>query len=146
MRRKPRRNRDLTHEDWAALYARVIALDLRIVIAEITSRGLKASSIHRRGHTEVWITGTKIHVCPAAIIDRSQWGTCSGPWHLDHVQDPSQPMKGKKAPDDEQHLLSLCATHDERGMKGGHVWNTANREGEWRYLREHRSEGDRPGE
>jgi hypothetical protein len=85
----------------------------------------------------------KVEICPAVVMDPSQLGTCSGPWHLDHVQDPSNPMKGVKAPDEMDHLVSLCAAHDERGMRAGHQWNTAHRQAEWDYLRERRHE--RPG-
>ncbi len=45
---------------------------------------------------------------------------CSGPLTLDHVRD--QPMMGKRAPSDMQHLVTLCAFHH---LESG--WATSHR-------------------
>lgn len=43
---------------------------------------------------------------------------------MDHVRD--QPRMGKKAPDDENHLVTLCAGHHLE-TRAGRIWATANR-------------------
>lgn len=47
--------------------------------------------------------------CVAAFLLPSTSGPCWGPLTLDHVKD--RPMMGKRAPSDEQHLVTLCAGH-----------------------------------
>lgn len=75
-------------------------------------------------------------VCPAVVIDASLFGTCSGRWTLDHVPDTMVEKmgmvirgmaRGKRAPSDPAHLISLCEGHCERGMKAGYQWNTSHR-------------------
>lgn len=61
--------------------------------------------------------------CVAPVLDSSQSGRCSGALTLDHVK--CQPMMAKKAPDDEQHLVVVCARH--HGLLGGDSWATSNR-------------------
>lgn len=66
--------------------------------------------VYRRDH---WI-------CRAPDIDPYLRDYCSGPIELDHVKE--QPMMGRKAPDDEAHLVSLCRHHHQNG------WATSHRE------------------
>jgi hypothetical protein len=66
------------------------------------------------------------HVC------RDTWGNVHQPTDLDrltldHVND--HPMLGKRAPSDEQHLVSLCAFAHFAG------WATSHRDVEREYLR-----------
>lgn len=66
--------------------------------------------------------------CVAAMLDPSTSGPCFGPLTLDHVKD--EPMMGKRAPSDEQHLVTICLGHHiETG------WATANRPSLRWYLR-----------
>lgn len=62
--------------------------------------------------------------CLAPALDSSESGKCSGRLTLDHVRD--QPMMGKKAPDDERHLVTLCESH-HLWTQAGRNWATANR-------------------
>ena len=64
-------------------------------------------------------------VCPAIVIDRKQLGKCFGRWTIDHVNEQS--TRGKRAPSDLGHCISLCEGHTEPGMKAGFIWNTAHR-------------------
>jgi hypothetical protein len=58
--------------------------------------------------------------CLAPVLSPAASGPCWGPLTLDHVKD--QPMMGKRAPSDEQHLVTLCYGHHvETG------WATSNR-------------------
>jgi hypothetical protein len=127
IRRRPRRNRDLSPEDWARLRLLVGVRDEQVVRRWMAENGYVLPRV-----------GQLPPACPAVVMDPSQWGTCSGPWHQDHVKD--DPKIGEKAPDDEDHLISLCATHDERGMRRGHQWNTAHRAEERKYLQDRRRE------
>lgn len=136
IRHRPRRNRTLTREGWAALNARVFNLDVDAVMDYCQKQNLVPLML---------IPGTRrmvakggVDICPAVVMDPSEWGNCWGEWRQDHVKD--DPMTGQKAPDDEWHLVCLCAGHDERGMRAGHVWNIANRDKERIYLRERRPE------
>lgn len=124
--RRPRRNR-LDRAGWEKLHPKVLVRDRQVVLRALVARG------HRLPRPT-----DPMPACPAWVMDPSVWGTCSGPWNLDHVKD--DPMMGKKAPDDEDFLVSLCATHDERGMRAGHSWNLAHREDERAYLRDRRRE------
>jgi len=134
IKRRPRRGRTLTREQWEELYALVIRLDLDVVIEWAEKRGDLVPLILPPGSTR--IISPKGDLCPAVVMDPSLLGTCSGEWRLDHVKE--DPMMGQKAPDDEEHLVALCAAHDERGAKAGSQWNTAHRAEENTYLREHR--------
>lgn len=73
-------------------------------------------------------------VCPAIVIDRKELGKCWGRWTLDHIN--QQATRGKRAPSDPAHLISLCEGHTENGMKAGRQWNTANRPALRAYLEE----------
>ncbi len=64
--------------------------------------------------------------CVATFLDRES-GPCDGRLTLDHVKDHL--MMGKKAPDDEQHLVTLCWHHHLDG------WATAHRPMLREYLR-----------
>ena len=140
LRRRPRRNRDLTREEWEILHAEVTKLDVDAILAWAQETpGMVPITLDPTGR--IAVSKDKIEVCPAVVMDPSLLGTCWGEWHQDHVKD--DPKIGEKAPDDIWHLVNLCAAHDERGAKAGFQWNTANRDGERSYLRQHRPE--RPG-
>lgn len=70
--------------------------------------------------------------CVAVVLDPAELGKCSGRLTLDHIQ--WEARKGKRAEDDEEHLVTLCQGHTEDGRKAGHQWNTANRPKLRRYL------------
>lgn len=75
-----------------------------------------------------WRMSGRANPCIAAWLTPSDWATCSGRWTLDHVKD--EPMMARKAPDDERHLVTLCARH--------HLelnWGERNRDIERDYLR-----------
>lgn len=66
--------------------------------------------------------------CVATFLCPSTSGHCYGDLTLDHVKD--HPMMGKRAPSDEQHLVTLCRWH--------HIdtpWATSNRPLLREYLR-----------
>lgn len=127
IRRRPRRNRTLSFEEWSILRHTVIDRDAMVVKRWMLANG---RTIPR--------AIDQMPACPAVVMDSRQWGECWGPWGLDHVKD--DPMMGQKAPDDEDHLIALCAAHDERGMKGGAQWNTGHRNEERGYLLQRRRE------
>ena len=54
-----------------------------------------------------------------AIVTLSRIDACDGRVTLDHVRD--EPMMGKRAPSDPQHLVTLCWHHHLDG------WATSNR-------------------
>ena len=57
--------------------------------------------------------------CAAAFLDPLTSGPCLGPLTLDHVKD--QPMMGKRAPSDPQHLVTICLSHHvETGWATSH--------------------------
>lgn len=132
MKRRPRRNRVLTQDQWSGLRGTVFRRDARVVLDYAAKR---------QGMRKLEVRGTSLDRplpwCPAVVMDPSQWGRCHGTWQLDHVKE--EPRTGVKADDDEEHLIALCAAHDERGMKAGFQWNTANREAEREYLAAYRS-------
>jgi len=127
IRRRPRRNRTLGFEEWQRLRLLVAVRDEQVVRRWMAKNGYQLPRASQA-----------LPACPAVVMDPSQWGTCWGPWSLDHVKD--DPMIGQKAPDDEDHLIALCAGHDERGAKAGHQWNTAHRAEERKYLLDRRRE------
>ncbi len=52
-------------------------------------------------------------------VELGEWAsTCEGRLTLDHVRD--QPMMGKRAPSDPQHLVSLCWHHHLNGWATSH--------------------------
>ena len=55
--------------------------------------------------------------CVAPQIDTNA-GDCRGRLTLDHVKD--QPMMGKRAPSDPQHLVTLCIRHHLDGWATSH--------------------------
>jgi hypothetical protein len=77
--------------------------------------------------SEFW-QNAKDNPCVAPILDPLGSGPCWGPLTLDHVNRMAGGMKGKRAPSDEYHLVSLCALHHlGHNDKGGRIWATANR-------------------
>lgn len=139
IRRRPRRGRTLTREQWEELRARIISLDM-VELMEWSEENHLLPVLMPKGEPRMLVGPKQTEICPAVVMDPSLLGTCYGPWRLDHVKD--DPMMGVKADDDEWHLVNLCEAHDERGAKAGFQWNTANRGKERTYLREHRP--DRP--
>lgn len=70
--------------------------------------------------------------CIAPRIDRNRIPPCSGELTLDHVK--AKPRFGVRAESDPQHLVTVCDGHSERGARGGHQWNTGNRDLERAWL------------
>jgi len=69
--------------------------------------------------TRLWTQWTRSGTpCVARYLDPGT-DACAGRITLDHVKD--QPMMGKKAPDDADHLVSICWHHHLDG------WATAHR-------------------
>lgn len=78
-----------------------------------------------KGAIDMWREAQR-NPCVAPTLDPLGSGPCSGRLTLDHVKD--QAMMGKRAPSDEQHLVTLCAKHHlGEGDKGGRIWATAHR-------------------
>lgn len=65
--------------------------------------------------------------CMAPQLDPTVKG-CNGRLTVDHIKE--QPRMGKRAPDDEAHLVSMCVYHHLGG------WATAHRPELRAYLRE----------
>ena len=107
-------------------------------------RRFMAAAMEQLDYGTIWVGGRLMAyaphrskgmvVCPAAYIEVAQLGKCWGRWTLDHIR--SQPRLGRRAPSDMAHLISLCQSHMEDGMKAGHQWNTANRPAIRKYLEE----------
>jgi hypothetical protein len=138
IQRKPRKRPPISREEWRVLYDHVLLRDRDVVIRLAEKAGLLPVKLPINGAILIGTRG--IEVCPAWVMDPNELGVCWGLWKIDHVQEWGVQSKGLKAPDDEDHLLSLCAGHDERGMRQGRVWNLSHRELEWRYLLERRRE------
>ena len=66
------------------------------------------------------------HGCVAVTLG-AEMGDCRGRLTLDHVK--SQPMMGKRAPSDPQHLVAVCEHHHLDG------WATSHRPELREYLR-----------
>jgi hypothetical protein len=131
LRKRPRKGRHLTRQQWDDLRDKVVHLDIEAILRWATQTDRLPVTISRDERLRA--TAEQIEVCPAVVMDPSQLGTCSGEWRQDHVK--TDPRIGVKAPDDEDHLINLCGSHDERGSRAGHQWNTAHREDERAYLR-----------
>lgn len=120
-----RHNKNRRHRppvDWEKLRLAVMIRDIAIVIRTLEERGFKPTDV-------AWLP------CPGWVMDPSSGPEgCApqGSWKLDHVK--AEPRLGMKAEDTIDRLVSLCGTHDERGMIAGFIWNTANREREREYL------------
>jgi hypothetical protein len=125
IRRKPRRNRTLTPEDWVELQTQVQRRDATMSAAKLRERldPLTAARMASQGDLP----------CVAWVIEGGPI-TCAGPRTLDHIKDDAR--MGVKAPDDVYHLVTLCAFHSEAGMTAGFQWNTANRPALRKYLAE----------
>jgi hypothetical protein len=81
--------------------------------------------------------------CVAPMLDPAEEGKCEGAFEMMHVQDPSNPMHGRKVPDEPGYLAMGCAWHHQ-GSKAGHVWATASENLELltNYLKEATSGGE----
>jgi len=128
----------MSHEKWERLRLMVTIRDMEVVKKTMIERGIARPEEITFGGTFAYGQFAPHFPCPAWVMDPAVWGTCSGGWNLDHVK--VGPRMGVKAEDDEEHLIALCATHDERGLKAGYCWNTSHREEERAYLRERRRE------
>lgn len=70
----------------------------------------------------------KENPCVAQTVDPLDSGNCSGRLTLDHIHRHAGGTKGKRAPSDPEHLVTLCALHHlGEGDKGGRIWALANR-------------------
>lgn len=49
-------------------------------------------------------------ICVVPTIDPSNPDACAGKQEIDHVKD--EPRMGKRAPDDELHLVAMCQNHN----------------------------------
>lgn len=56
-----------------------------------------------------WLRSHRV-VCIVPTIDPKNPYPCGGNQEVDHVKD--QPMMGKRAPDDEFHLVAMCQNHN----------------------------------
>ena len=100
------------------MYDRVIHRDIGSVMLKMDSLGMKPPQpISPK--------------CVAWVLDPSQM--CSGRYTLDHVNDQS--TKGKRAPSDERHLVTLCE-HHHLDYVAGRNWATSHRPELRKYLRE----------
>lgn len=118
----------------------------RVLAEEIfkRDRDIVADTLGEIGYLTVWdfdrllygLGRARYVACPAVVIDIDQLERCWGRWTIEHVPDTQirkmgmlirGMRRGQRAPDDREHLISLCEGHTEPGMKGGRVWNTANR-------------------
>lgn len=82
---------------------------------------------------DMWREASR-NFCVAQTVDPLGSGPCSGRITLDHVHLHAGGTKGKRAPSDEQHLVSLCEGH-HLVSKAGRIWATANRPALREYLR-----------
>lgn len=62
-----------------------------------------------RSHFKEWLRLHRV-VCIVPTIDPKNPYPCGGKQEVDHVKD--QPMMGKRAPDDEFHLVAMCQNHN----------------------------------
>jgi len=80
-----------------------------------------------KGATDMWREAQR-NPCIAPMLDPLDSGPCSGRLTLDHLHRHAGGTKGKRAPSDPEHLVTLCALHHlGEGDKGGRIWATANR-------------------
>jgi hypothetical protein len=56
-----------------------------------------------------WIRSQRV-ICIVPALDPHNPYLCGGSQEVDHVKD--EPMMGKKAPDDEYHLVAMCQNHN----------------------------------
>lgn len=124
MRSRPRRRPEV---DWDRLREAVLQRDVVFVIRFARLRA-------REDELTLRFDG-KLPWCMAAVLDPDEWGRCQGRWTLNHVEDPALPMRGRKPPDDIDHLVSLCDFHHQ-GMEAGRNWaaRSENKILQWRYL------------
>lgn len=61
------------------------------------------------GSYRAWIRSQRI-ICIVPAIDPGNPHPCGGSQEVDHVKD--EPMMGKRAPDDEFHLVAMCQNHN----------------------------------
>ncbi len=67
--------------------------------------------------------------CIVPYVDPAEPTPCKGMPTLDHVPERGRNALGKKAPDDEAHLVTVCAYHHT-----GRLWPETHRELERAYL------------
>lgn len=136
---KPRRRPTV---DWDVLREQVFRRDIEAIVRHYRHvwqlNELKATFTGRR--LIIHLLAYDAEVCVARVLDEDA-GECSGSWTLNHVEDPAQPMRGRKAPDDVDHLVSLCEYHHQ-GSLAGRVWASmkSSKLLQWDYLEERKRE------
>jgi len=93
---------------------------LRETVIERDARAIWQASEERMHHDQSFrkFLASRQSICLVELFEKTLVGEghrplsqhCSGRTTLDHVKD--QPMMGKKAPDDEYHLVALCYHHN----------------------------------
>lgn len=145
---KLRRRRRPDVGDWGMLREAVVRRDIGVLMVHFrTLYGWEKLDATYTNHLNLKLEAP-VAVCVASMVDPDEMGKCEGRWTLNHVQDPGNPMYGRKVPDEPRYLVSLCWWHHQ-GSKAGHVWATAseNINLQWEYLKEHHDDqpaGDRP--
>lgn len=136
IRPKPRRRPDV---DWPAVRATTYDRDIRHITIHVRRRfGLETlEGSFSRGRLIFFTQFGPMQWCMAPVLDPAEEGKCEGVATLNHVQNPSDPMYGRKVPDEPGFLVFLCTWHHQ-GSKAGHVWATAseNIALQWDYLKE----------
>jgi hypothetical protein len=137
IRPKPRRRPPV--KDWDGLREKVFLRDVAAIVRHFR-KVFHLEAIKARFDGELTLESPlQWEVCVAAMLDVDEQGACSGSWEANHVEDPAKPMRGRKAPDDVDHLVSLCEYH-HRTSVAGHIWAAVkkNKILLWEYLEEQR--------
>jgi hypothetical protein len=137
IRPKPRRRPRV--ERWEALREQVLRRDVTSVVTYFREAfGMDELNATFDGKLTIHAFGS-FEACMATLMDFEEIGACAGRWELNHVGDPALVMKGRKPPDDPDHLVSLCEYH-HRGSAAGYNWASARRNKalQWEYLEEQR--------
>ena len=125
--------------DWKAVRVVVYERDIRRITIHVRHRfGLDTlEGVLREGRLIYYTPFGPMQWCVAPVVDPAEEGKCDGPVQLNHVQDPSDPMYGRKVPDEPEYLVVLCTWHHQ-GLDAGHRWATTseNIELQWKYLQE----------
>ena len=90
---------------------------------------LSEDRMHHGVSFRKWLASHPV-ICVVPVLDATNPYKCGGRQEVDHVKD--QPMMGKRAPDDEFHLVAMCQEHN--------TWHPPRKElrqAERRYLKHH---------
>lgn len=135
--------------DWKTVRVVVIERDIRRITVHVKHRfGLDTlEGVLREGRLVYFTPFGPVQWCVAPVVDPAEEGKCEGAIQLNHVQNPSDPMFGRKVPDEPGFLVMLCAWHHQ-GSEAGHVWATASENIAlmWNYLKETTSGGQGTGD